>query len=173
MAGMIKNQMSKAGPDANSNPAYKAALTFAMKALYSNGGAKHVADSLKKARDPVEALANTAYSMTALVDEKTQGSVPDELFALLAAKILQEVADIAEAAHIDLKPSDIAMALKDMILRYLGEQGVDTSKLQQAMSQVNPEEFNQAVTGKKTKSGAAPAPMAPAPAAPPAQGAPV
>jgi hypothetical protein len=89
---------------------------------------------------------------------------------LLAAKILQEVADIAEAAHINLKPSDIAMALKDMILRYLGEQGVDTSKLQQAMSQVNPEDFNQAVAKKK---GSAPAPMAPAPAAPPAQGAPV
>jgi hypothetical protein len=162
--------MPKEAPDANSNPAYKAALTFAMQALYSNGGAKHVADSLKKSRDPVEALSNTAYSMTALVDEKTKGSVPDELFALLAAKILQEVADIAEAAHIDLKPSDIAMALKDMILRYLGEQGVDTSKLQQAMSQVNPEDFNQAVAKKK---GSAPAPMAPAPAAPPAQGAPL
>jgi len=172
MAGMIKNQMPKQAPDANSNPAYKAALTFAMQALYSNGGAKHVADSLKKSRDPVEALSNTAYSMTALVDEKTKGSVPDELFALLAAKILQEVADIAEAAHIDLKPSDIAMALKDMILRYLGEQGVDTSKLQQAMSQVNPEDFNQAVA-KKKGSAPAPAPMAPAPAAPPAQGAPV
>ena len=168
MAGILKNQMPKSGPDANSNPAYKAALTFALKSLYSNGGAKHVADSLKKTRDPVEALASTAYSMTALVDQKTKGSVPDELFGLLAARILQEVADIAEAAHIDIKPSDIAMALRDMILRYLGEQGVNTSKLQQAMDQVNPEEFNAAVAGKKANPGAAPAPMAA-----PAQGAPV
>jgi hypothetical protein len=29
-----------------------------------------------------------------------------------------------------------------MILRYLGEQGVDTTQLQQAMDQVDPEEFN-------------------------------
>jgi hypothetical protein len=31
-----------------------------------------------------------------------------------------------------------------MILRFLGEQGVDTTQLQQAMDQVDPEEFNQA-----------------------------
>jgi hypothetical protein len=64
------------------------------------------------------------------------------LLALLATNILEEVASIAEAAKIPVKPSDLAMALKQMILRFLGEQGVDTTQLQQAMDQVDPEEFN-------------------------------
>jgi hypothetical protein len=90
----------------------------------------------------VEGLANTAYEITSIVDERTQGQVPDELFALLATKILQEVADIGGAAGMDYKPADVATALKQMILRYLGEQGMDTTQLQQAMDQVDPEEFN-------------------------------
>jgi hypothetical protein len=128
--------------EANNNPQYVTALKFAMQALYDKGAAEGVAEGLRTARDPVEGLANTAYEITSIVDERTQGQVPDELFALLATRILQEVADIGEAAGLDYKPADVALALKQMILRYLGEQGMDTTQLQQAMDQVDPEEFN-------------------------------
>ena len=121
------------------------ALKFAMQALYENGAAENVAKSLRGSRDPVEALANTAYEITSIVEERTEGAVPDELFALLATRILQEVADIGEAAGMKLRPADIALALKQMILRYLGEQGVDTTQLQQAMDQVDPSEFDRMV----------------------------
>lgn len=121
---------------------YIAALKLAMQALYKNGAAEHVAKVLSTAKDKVEAMANTAYEMTAVVDERTEGKVPDGLFALLAMRILNEVSSIAIAAHIDIEPSDIATALKTMILRYLGEQGHDVSQLQQAMDQVDPNEFN-------------------------------
>jgi hypothetical protein len=131
------------GEGDESNPAYIAAMKLAMQALYENGAAKEVAKTLRGTQDKVEALANTAYEMTSIVDERTDGQVPDELFALLAANILQEVADIAIAAQIDVKPADIAGALKTMILRYLGEQGVDTTQLQQAMDQVDPAQFDQ------------------------------
>jgi hypothetical protein len=128
--------------DPDSDPNYVTALKFAMQALYENGAAEKVAVSLKGAKDPVEALANTAYEMTSIVDERTEGAVPDELFALLATRILQEVADIAQAAGIKMRASDVALALKEMILRYMGEQGMDTSQLQQAMDQVDPSEFD-------------------------------
>lgn len=128
--------------DEQDDPNYIQALAFAMDVLYEKEAAKDVAKSLRGAQDPVEALANTAYEITGIVDERTEGRVPDEYFALLATKILEEVADIAEAAGIQIKPSDVALALKQMILRYLGEQGIDTTQLQQAMDQVNPEEFN-------------------------------
>ena len=36
-----------------------------------------------------------------------------------------------------------------MILRFLGEQGVDTTQLQQAMDQVDPEEFNRMAAGEE------------------------
>lgn len=130
------------GPDPDTDPGYTTALRFAMQALYENNAADGVAQSLRTARDPVDGLANTAYEIVAIVDERTEGAVPDELFALLATKILGEVADIGEAAGVKYKPADIALALKTMILRYLGEQGMDTTQLQQAMDQVDPEEFN-------------------------------
>lgn len=158
MQGLIKQQMAPEqeamppepmeemeegeGPDPDTDPGYTTALRFAMQALYENNAADGVAQSLRTARDPVDGLANTAYDIVAIVDERTEGAVPDELFALLATKILGEVADIGQAAGVKYKPADIALALKTMILRYLGEQGMDTTQLQQAMDQVDPEEFN-------------------------------
>lgn len=158
MQGLIKQQMAPEqeamppeameemdegeGSDPDTDPGYTTALRFAMQALYENGAADGVAQSLRTASDPVEGLANTAYEIVSIVDERTEGAVPDELFALLGTKILEEVADIGEAAGVKYKGSDIALALKTMILRYLGEQGMDTTQLQQAMDQVDPEEFN-------------------------------
>jgi hypothetical protein len=130
------------GPDPDTDPNYQAALEFAMTALYSNKAAKDIAKTLRTSKDPAEALGTISYEIMSIVDERTDGAVPDELLALLATNILEEVASIAEAAKIPVKPSDLAMALKQMILRFLGEQGVDTTQLQQAMDQVDPEEFN-------------------------------
>lgn len=131
-----------AGGSGEQDKNYTAALKLALQALYKDGAAEHVAAVLSKAKDKVEAMANTAYEMTSIVDERTEGKVPDSLFALLAMRILNEVSSIAIAAHIDIEPSEIATALKTMILRYLGEQGHDVAQLQQAMDQVDPNEFN-------------------------------
>lgn len=128
--------------DPNANPAYVEALRFAMQALYENGAAEGVAKSLRLASDPVEGMANTAYEIVSIVEDRTDGAVPDELLVLLATRILEEVADIAEAAGIEVRGSTVAMALKQMILRYLGEQGMDTTQLAQAMDQVDPSEFD-------------------------------
>lgn len=127
--------------DPDTDPAFAAAMEFAMQALYQNGAANDIAKSLGAARDPVEALANTAYEIVSIVDEKTQGGVPDELLALLATNILEEVMEIGEAAGVELTPEVAGGALKQMILRYVGEQGGDTTQLQAAMDQVDPAEF--------------------------------
>jgi hypothetical protein len=113
-----------------------------MEALYSQKAAKDVALALKSAPSPVEGLASTAYEMTSVVDERTDGEVPDELLLPLAMKVLEEVAEIGEAAGVKYQNSDIAMAYQQMLLRFLGEQGVDTTQLEQAMSQIDPAEFN-------------------------------
>lgn len=136
-------QPQQDAPEADeNNPAFQKAMEFAMSALYEKKAALDVAQSIKLAKDPVEALANTAYEITSVVDEKTNGDVPDELMVLLASSILEEVAAIAEAAGVEVKGSTVGLAMKQMILRFLGENGVDTSQLQAAMDQVDPEEFN-------------------------------
>ena len=131
----------EAGADPDSDPSFAAAIDFAMRALYEAGAAKNIAESLKSANDKVDALANLAYEITAATDEKTEGAVPDELFALLGIQVLQEVADIGEAAGIQLASADVAGALKIMILRFVGEQGMDATQLQAEMDKVDPAEF--------------------------------
>lgn len=131
------------------DPGYVQATQFAMEALYANQAANDIAKALRTAPDKVEAMANTAYEVVSITDERTDGAVPDELLAAFATFVLEEVAEIAEAAGLEVKPSEVALALKQMILRFLGEQGVDTTQLQQAMDQVDPEEFNRVAEGEE------------------------
>lgn len=134
-------------PEPNENdPNFQAALKYAMQVLYEKGAAKDIAQQIRSANDPVDGLADIAYNITQIVDEQTQGAVPDEMLVPLAMKILEEVVQIAEAAQVKVAPADVAGAFKQMILRYLGEQGIDTSQLQQAMDQVDPAVFEQAAS---------------------------
>ena len=48
-----------------------------------------------------------------------------------------------QAAKMNITPKDAASAFKNMLLRYLGENGVDTTQLQQSMDQVDPKVFEQ------------------------------
>ena len=143
MAGLLKQKMGEPkGVDEN-NPAFVQALKFAMSVLYEQDAADDVAKQLKAGQDKVEALSNIAYDLTTTVDEKTEGQVPDELTALLSMAILKEVIDIAEALKMGVTPKDAADAFKQMLLRYLGENGVDTSQLQQSMDKIDPKVFEQ------------------------------
>ena len=128
-----------------SNPAFQQAMYLAKQSLYEAGAADNISQQIKKAKDKVDTVANIAYEMTAIVDERTNGEVPDELLVLLAASLLEEVADIASASGVELKPSDLATAMKTMILRFVGEQGHDVRQLKAAMDQVKPEEFDKMV----------------------------
>tara|TARA_R110000868_G_scaffold121335_3_gene321832 strand:+ start:1364 stop:1807 length:444 start_codon:yes stop_codon:yes gene_type:complete len=145
MAGLINGGQvppTEQGPDEN-NPAFVQAMKFMLQVLYEKGAAKSIAEQLRLARDKVDALANISYDITSTVDERTKGAVPRELIGLLAMAVLKEVTDIAQAAKIDVSPQDAAGAFKTMLLRYLGENGVDTSQLQQGMDQIDPSVFSQ------------------------------
>lgn len=170
MAGLIRNEMAGQKPAAapmppeqpmqgqmppgqagqggeevdERNPEFISAMKFALKVLYQSGAAEDIAKQLRASKDKQEGLANVAYEITTVVDERTDGKVPRELIGLLAMAILNEIVDIAEAAKMDIQPQDAAGAFKDMLLRYLGENGVDTSQLQQGMDQIDPSVFTQA-----------------------------
>jgi ketopantoate reductase len=123
------------------DPTFKSAIDFVMQALYSAQAAKDIAKQLKSAPDLQTGMADVAYNITAIADEKTQGSLADEYLAPLAMKVLEEVVEIADAAGLQPTPESVAIAFKTMILRYLQEQGVDTTQLDQAMSQIDPAQF--------------------------------
>lgn len=139
--GAQPEQQADAGGD--NDPALNAAIEFVRRALYETGSADSVHETMKASRQPVEDMAMLAYELTSIADEKTEGQVPDELLLTLAASVLSEVAEIAEASGVQLQPSDIAGALKMMTLRFAGEMGHDTRELQAAFDQVSPEQINQ------------------------------
>lgn len=129
--------------------AYEEAMGMARKALYEAEAARDVAKAMRSAPSPEQGLADTAYEMVSIVDEATQGRVPDEDLVPLAAEILGEVADIAQAAGVQVKGSVIAKAMQLMLVRYVTEQGMDPSQLQAAMAQVDTEQL-----GAKLEQGA-------------------
>lgn len=133
--------------DGENDPALKVAVDFVKRALYEDGAADGINSTMRATRQPIEDMALLAYELTSVADEKTEQetgqAVPDELLMSLAASVLSEVVDIAEASGVQLKPSDIAAALKVMTLRFLGEMGHDTRELQTAFDQVGPEQIDQ------------------------------
>ncbi|MEY2854663.1 MAG: hypothetical protein RL030_1795 [Pseudomonadota bacterium] len=126
-----------AEPDAGTDQNYIAAMKMAMTALYGKEAAHDVAKAIKTAKDPVEALANTAYEMVTVVDERTNGAVPDELLIQFASEVLGEVVEIATAAGIKVSGQMIAEATREMLLRYVTEQGIDPTQLREAMGKVD------------------------------------
>lgn len=156
-SGLLQPGPMQEAPEADENdPAFQEAMKFAMQALYQQGAADNVSAVLKKSPDVVEALSNTAYEMTSIVDEKTQGGVPDELLVLLASRILEEIADIAVASGVEVTPKIVAEAFKTMILRYVGDQGHDTRELQAAMDAVPDEDFETLLNSDIGQSGQQP-----------------
>jgi hypothetical protein len=143
MATTMNQMPQQQQPVDENNPAFLRAIKFAMQVLYKQKAANDVAKQLREAKDKADALAHVAYEITSTVDERTEGTVPRELLGLLAMAILKEVIDIGQAAKMTITPQDAASAFKNMLLRYLGENGVDTSQLQKGMDKIDPAIFSQ------------------------------
>jgi hypothetical protein len=133
-------EMEDEGPE--DTEGIDAAVNEARRVLYKDGGAENVAKAMKSARTPSEGAAMLAYDLTAAAMEKT-GVDNEENLAAVAMAVLEEVADIAEAVGMPLKNSDLADAMKQMILRLVEETGADAAELRAAMDQVDPAQFDQ------------------------------
>ena len=144
----MNGMLAQAAPQAPAAPAapqgqqgdpIAKAMEVVQQSLYGAEAARDVAKALKMAPSIEQGLAETAYEMVAVADE-TVGGIPDEQLVTFAAEVLGEVADIAEAAGIKVKGAHVAKAVQMMLIRFVTEQGMDPTQLQQAMAQVNPDE---------------------------------
>lgn len=148
MSGMPMGAEGEVEVDEN-EPNYRAGVEYLNEVLYSKGAAKDISAQLKEAPALVTGMAEIAYDITSIVDERTDGNIPDELLVPMAMQVLEEVVDIAEATGLNPTPEDVALAFRQMILRYLQEQGLDTTQLDQAMNQVDPSVFNKVLEDNK------------------------
>jgi hypothetical protein len=138
-------------PDINeeTDPAYQAAIQSANEILYKAGAAEDIARSLKTAPDLVEAMANTAYDIVGALDEKTEGQIPDELISSLAVEILTEVADIAEAAGVPVTSAIVGEAVKQMMIRYVTDNGGDSTALKKSFDGIDTNKIGAAIDAKQ------------------------
>jgi hypothetical protein len=130
-----------------SNPAYQRATDMVKKALYEDGAAEDLARALTTAEDPIEEIANAAYEIVSMIDEKTGGELPDELLVSFAVDVMTEVAEVAQAAGIQIGGAQAAQAMKTMVQRYAAESGADTSQIEAALGQVDVNELGAALEG--------------------------
>lgn len=125
---------------------YQKALEFAMRGLYEGEIAVDIARQLSETEDPPASMADAAYQVVQIADEQV-GGVPDEDLVPLATEVLGEIAEIAEASGVQVRPRDVSAAMRQMTLRFAREMGGDTSALEQAMSQVSDDEIEIASQG--------------------------
>lgn len=144
MEAEAPEDMQAEGAEEGDSPEIIRAMTLAMTVLYEQGAANKVLESLRSAPDKIEGLTDTAYNMTGIVDEQTNGEVPDEQVFILAIQVMTEIAEIAEAGGMPYKPSELSKALQKMTLRYLSDSGVDPSQMEQAMSKFDDNVLDQA-----------------------------
>ncbi len=147
---MTSDQMGEEQEDNVDDPNFDVAVQYLNEVLYAQEAAKDISKQLQSAPDLAAGMSDVAYNITSIIDDKTDGNVPDEFLVPLAMQVLEEVVDIAEATGLNPQPEDTASAFKQMILRYLQEQGLDTTQLDEAMSQVDTSVFRQ-VAEEKTE----------------------
>lgn len=134
------------GGDPNLNdPSYLKAKELAMSKLYEEGAAQEIGKALQKAPSLLQGLVEQSLVLFSSVDEATDGTVPDNLLLLLGLDMLNEVAEIANAAGLPVDSATIAAAVQKFILAVVKDLGGDTSQVEQAMSQLDPAQVGSAL----------------------------
>jgi hypothetical protein len=137
------------GEAAPPNDALRKVTLAERKILYSQPTSDKIVKILQSAPDPVQGLASAAMLVLSAMNEAAQGKIPPEVAPQLREVLLQDLAELSDAAGIDVPEGTVEAAAQMM-----------TQAVQQA--------------GKMRQQGAQPAmqrggprPEAPQPAAPP------
>lgn len=107
-------------------------------ALYSGETAQKMAEAIAGADDKPKAISDFAYNLTAMVDEKSQGMLDDELIAPAAADVLGQVLEVAEAAGVQVGEVEMSKAVQLLLARYFEEIGATPEEVAQFMGAVDP-----------------------------------
>lgn len=126
------------------NPAYRKARELMLSKLYEEGAAQGVAQAIAQAQSVVQGLVDQSMSLGQVMDDVTQGSVPDDLVLSFMLDITQEVVDIANASGIKVQPADMAQAVQEVLAQTIEAFGGDASQVRQEMGSIDPNEVGAA-----------------------------
>lgn len=139
--------------DAEADPGFIAARDWVANKLFVEGeAAEKLADAVAAQEDDagvMAVIAKIAYSAIDEADAQANPPMKEENLIPLAMFVLEQLWDVAAAAlkreAEDIDPAAIAGSFKVILIRFLREAGVDTSELEQAFSQLSPEDFRNTV----------------------------
>ncbi len=115
-------------------------------ALYAKDGeiAKNLLTAIESTDDIPSVLANMAYDFTQMLDEKSRSQLTEDIAPVVAADVLGQMAEIAEAGGQPMRSKDLAKATQIMLQRYLEENGMSPEEAS-GMLQGDPEEMGRAL----------------------------
>lgn len=125
---------------AGESEAYKAALKLAKTKLYEEGAGEGLMKAMQSAPSVGQALAEQTLTMMEMLDQMTNGSVPDEEVIMLGIELMGEVAEIAEAGGVQVSGREIASGMRQMLTGLVSAMGGDASEVEAAMAMVPDEQ---------------------------------
>lgn len=126
------------------DPAYRKARELMLSKLYEHGAAQGIAQALAQAPNIVTGIVDQSMALGQVMEDTTQGAVPDELVLGFVLDITQEVVDIAQASGLRVAPGQMAQAVQGVLAKTIEAFGGDASAVQQEMSGLDPNEVGQA-----------------------------
>jgi hypothetical protein len=150
----MQNLMEKAGPqqagaqppmpedeavdvgNPDEHPAYNEAITLAKRKLYEEGAGEGLMKALQTAPEIGAALAEQTFAMMEMLDQMTEGQVPDELVMTLGIELMGEVVEIAEAGGVEVAGRDMAAGMRALITKLVTALGGDMTQVGAAMDQL-------------------------------------
>lgn len=123
--------------------AYQEGTKFVNDELYGGQTGDDIARAIEGNKNPEDILAFLTLQLVVKADEVTGGNMAEENYIPFAADVLEEVAEVAEAAGVEVDEVMIGNIFKKMIINWLKDNGVDTTQIEQSMSQISDEDYKQ------------------------------
>lgn len=138
----MEQQEQAQGPESDDGgpqdeESYRKFMIGVKKVLYETKASDSIARQIAKSTNVPQTLADISYEMVSMVDQKSQGMLPDTMLAAAAFDTLGLITEIGKAIQKQIKGSDVATAAKLMMGRYLKESGADDDELDQLFSGID------------------------------------
>ena len=126
------------------DPAYLQAMELMLSKLYEEGAAQGIAQALQSAPDTVQGIVEQSMNLADVMEDATQGSVPDELVMLMVLNIVEEVVSIAQASGMQVGGREIAEAVREVLAQVVENLGGDSAQIREEMGAMDPSEVGAA-----------------------------
>lgn len=129
------------------DPAYQQAKELLLTKLYEEGAAEQIAQAMAAAPDPVQGVVEQIMALLDVMEQATQGSVPDELVMSFVLEVTQEMVDIAQGAKLPIGNKEVAVITREVMAGVVDSLGADSTAIREEMGSIDPEQVAQQMGG--------------------------